>query len=47
MKTVTKLFAGLSALAILLSACETTEGFGRDVQDAGEEIEEAADDLND
>jgi entericidin B len=33
------------ALALLLglAACETTEGFGRDVQAVGQEIEEASD----
>jgi predicted small secreted protein len=27
----------------LLSACNTVEGFGKDVQEVGEEVEEAAD----
>ncbi len=34
----------LAIIAILgLAACETTEGFGRDVQKAGQAIEEEAD----
>ena len=44
MKTMTKAFTGLAALLVLLGACETMEGFGRDVEDAGESIEDAADD---
>ena len=43
MKTLTKAVTGLAALLLFLSACETTEGFGRDVEDAGEAIEDAAD----
>ena len=35
------LFAML--LTGLLSACNTVEGFGQDVQEVGEEVEEAAD----
>ena len=35
---ITVLIASLLALA----ACETTEGFGKDVQKAGAEIEKAA-----
>ena len=30
-------------LSGLLSACNTVEGFGKDVQEVGEEVEEAAD----
>lgn len=30
-------------VAILMTACETTEGAGRDIQNAGEAIEDAAD----
>ena len=41
-----------AALAMVLmgasvSACNTTEGFGEDVESAGEEIEDTADDAND
>ncbi len=35
--------ATLAIIAVLgLAACETTEGFGRDVQKAGQAIEEEA-----
>ena len=44
MKNLVKPLTGLAALLLFLSACETTEGFGRDVEDAGEAIEDAADD---
>ena len=47
MKSLTKLLAALSALTMLLTACETMEGFGRDVEKAGDEIEESADELSD
>ena len=43
MKTILKGFTGLTALLFFVSACETTEGFGRDVENAGEAIEDAAD----
>ena len=43
MKTITKGLTGLAALLFFLSACETTEGFGRDVENTGEAIEDAAD----
>lgn len=36
-----KIILVLTALAAL-AACETAEGFGQDVQKAGQEIEEAA-----
>jgi predicted small secreted protein len=36
-----KLFVILAALA-LLSACNTFEGMGKDIQKAGEKIEDAA-----
>lgn len=29
-------------LAVLMTACETTEGAGRDIQNAGEAVEDAA-----
>jgi predicted small secreted protein len=38
-----RMIAGLAILAFLLSACETTQGFGRDLQRAGNWIEETAD----
>ena len=44
MKTIAKGLTGLAALLFFLSACETTEGFGRDVESVGEEIEDAAQD---
>ena len=47
MKTIAKPLTGLAALLLFLSACETTEGFGRDVEDAGEAIEETAEDVGD
>jgi predicted small secreted protein len=41
------LMLGLLALTITgLSGCGTIEGFGRDVQEGGEAIEEAADNDN-
>ena len=43
MKTLLKSATGLAALFFFLSACETTEGFGRDVENTGEAIEDAAD----
>jgi len=39
-----KIFSILFAIAILLSACETVKGVGRDVTNAGEALEEAIDD---
>ena len=47
-KFVSPLFA-LAALAgaISLSACNTVEGFGQDVETAGENIEETAEETND
>lgn len=35
------------ALMFGLAACETTKGFGEDVESAGEEIEETAEDVQD
>lgn len=37
------LFAFLAALTAPLMGCHTMEGFGKDVQKVGEEIEEEAD----
>lgn len=37
-------FAGLAAL-FFTTGCETTEGFGRDVQDAGDAIEDTSRDV--
>lgn len=34
----------LTVTAVTLSACNTTEGFGRDVEAAGDAIEDTADD---
>jgi predicted small secreted protein len=38
-----RIIAGLAIVVFLLSACETTQGFGRDLQRAGTWIEETAD----
>lgn len=40
---LTRIFLGLSLL--VLAACETAEGFGRDVQAGGEAIEDASNDV--
>ena len=37
------LTAGFLMAALALSACETAEGFGQDVEDLGEDIQEEAD----
>jgi len=42
MKYTAILFAGLSAL--LLAGCNTIEGFGRDIESAGDAIGDAAED---
>ena len=34
---------GMLGITLLLSGCNTVEGFGKDVEDAGERIEDAAD----
>ncbi|MEX2381154.1 MAG: entericidin A/B family lipoprotein [Opitutales bacterium] len=39
-KLIVSLFVSASLLAF--SACQTTEGFGEDVEDAGEGIQDAA-----
>ena len=48
MMSITKyavlLIAGVSLMG--LSACSTTKGFGQDVQDTGEYIEEKAEDAS-
>jgi predicted small secreted protein len=33
----------LGALQLLMTGCETAKGLGRDVEDAGEELQKAAD----
>ena len=39
----TTLFAsGLAAIVLMLAACNTVQGAGRDIQDAGQAIEGAA-----
>jgi len=43
---IAAMFLGCALLATL-SACNTTEGVGEDLQSAGESIEDAADDAND
>ena len=35
--------AGLVALSVVLSGCNTTKGVGQDVEKAGEKIQDAAD----
>jgi entericidin B len=48
-----KLYKGLllalvvGAAALALPACETTEGAGRDIEKAGDKIEDMADDAKD
>lgn len=37
------LFSILGVTAVALTACNTTEGFGRDVEATGDAIEDAAD----
>lgn len=37
---------GLVLMGSSLSACNTTEGFGQDMQSAGEAIEDEAEDAN-
>jgi predicted small secreted protein len=46
LKAGTKLAAGAFAALFLLSACETTEGFGEDVEEAGDVFEEGADEVS-
>ncbi len=38
---------GLLLLAMMLGACQTTEGFGEDVEAAGGAISDTADDASD
>lgn len=38
-----RLTALLSALCLLLASCETLKGVGRDLENAGEALEEAVD----
>ena len=42
-KSLIALIAALSLSVFALSACNTTEGFGRDVESTGDAIEDAAD----
>ena len=44
-RPLTLLLIVLSSMAV--TACNTTRGFGQDVQEAGEEIEETADEIDD
>ena len=39
-----RIFAFIFASVMFLSACETVKGVGRDVESAGEAIEDAVDD---
>ncbi len=39
----TVIAAGLTAILLILAACNTVQGAGRDIQGAGEAIEDAAD----
>lgn len=42
-KTMGKTLIGLFTVLFFLAGCETMEGFGRDVEKVGGEIEEEAD----
>lgn len=42
-KTILAILAACFMAAFALSACNTTEGFGRDVKSTGDAIEDAAD----
>jgi len=42
-KTVSKLLLAALLAAFALSACNTIEGAGKDVEAAGEEVQDAAD----
>lgn len=42
MKSVSRIGLSLTAIAFLLSACETTEGLGRDTQKLGKNISKSA-----
>lgn len=42
-RTILAILAAYLMAAFTLSACNTTEGFGRDVQSTGDAIEDAAD----
>ncbi len=39
----TLLASGLAAILLMLAACNTVQGAGRDIQRAGDAIEDAAD----
>lgn len=41
------IIAGMGASAALLTACNTTEGLGEDIEAAGDAIDDAAEDAND
>ena len=41
--TLLSIAAALLVAALLLSACNTAEGIGDDLEDAGEEVEDAID----
>ncbi len=41
------IIAGMGASAALLTACNTTEGVGEDIEAAGDAIDDAAEDAND
>lgn len=43
--TIAAIVAG--SLTLLTAGCNTTEGFGEDLQSAGEEIEEEAEEASD
>lgn len=41
-KSLTALLLGAAMVAFTFSGCNTTQGMGEDVEDLGEEIQEAA-----
>jgi predicted small secreted protein len=45
-RTIIQVFIA-GSLALVAAACNTTEGFGEDLQSAGEEIEEEAQESSD
>lgn len=40
---MTRILAALVALTMLVSACETVKGVGRDIENAGEAMDKAVD----
>ncbi|MGE5308355.1 MAG: hypothetical protein ACM3OC_04665 [Deltaproteobacteria bacterium] len=46
MKTISALFAGIVMAVAALSGCETTRGFGEDVQNTGTHIQQGVEHMN-